>query len=182
MRRVTSALTPRRLLLTAAAVVGTALAAMSVAWACTSFNADMQLSNTSAPDEGANFTHCSLSDFLSHNSGGSECQRTVEVHGTGFENRDGTSIDHVDLWWMDGPLFLAGAGGPGHEAQQVSGVACQTGVPLKQDVPVGSDGEFIETVDVPPAGLASYGPNAVCAVWEHDDHTSGLGNQYNIFP
>jgi len=168
----------RRSLLVFAGAVAIVLATVSLAWACSTPDTDMELSNKNSPNKGQNFTSCSVSDYLDHNLGGNDCTREVEVHGTDFVNQDDSQISSVDLYWMDGPLFLTAVGG---SAEPVSGPACEEGRQVASGVDV-QNGEFTETVSVPPPGLAVYGGNAVCAVWEHADHTAGLGNQYNIFP
>lgn len=191
MQRVMDLIATRRILLLFVGGVGGVLFAASFAWACTSGVPDMKLSNKNAPDKGENFTYCSAEDYVSHNTGSGACSRDIEVHGTGFENTDGSSAGEVDLYWMDGPSFLTGVGWPTHVVEQLSGESCQAlGKPLPngQDVPVDSDSdgngvndEFVVDVTV-PVGEAVYGGNGVCAVWQHNDHTPGLGNQYNIWP
>lgn len=213
MQRVTSIMTPPRLLLTAAAAVGIGLAAMSVVWACTSGPPpDMTLENTDNAawndgNKGKNFSDCPVDRYLNHNLGlADDCTRDVNVEGENFihdlhddDPATNEAIDKVDLYWLDGATFLGGAGSPGNPGQRATGQVCrESGVELKTGVTVASDGTFSTTVTVPPTDdtrgaqslprlvKAHYGPNAICAVWHHDEpgdsHYGGVGNQYDIYP
>lgn len=213
MREVVKIVTSNHLLVAGAAAVGIVLVAMSAVWACTSGPPpDMTLENADNAawndgNEGENFSDCPVDRYLNHNLGlADDCTRDVDVHGENFIHNvhDGDpdtneAMDSVDLYWLDGATFLGGAGGPGDDGQRVTGQVCrESGVELETGVGVASDGTFSTTVTVPPTDgtrgaqslprlvKAHYGPNAVCAVWHHDDpgdpHDGGVGNQYNIFP
>lgn len=190
----------RRLTVGATSFVAIGLATLAVAWACT-MNADMVLANAGNTtwdpgSSGQNFSECPPSEFTS----ATHCKRPVNVTGTSFLNSNtGTSVGTVDLFWLDEPFFAAGAGTQG-VGEQVAATVCRTkGVPLASGIAVSSSGGFSTQVNVPPtAGAyadgtsrpqnAYYGANAVCAVWFHDnpgtanDHYSGFGNQYTIYP
>ncbi len=167
--------------------------AMAAAWACTT-NADMKLENAGnttwdSGSSGLNYSECPLSEY----SSSTHCKRPVNVTGTNFKNSDNTSIGSVDLYWIDEPFFWAGIGTQG-AGQQVSGEVCRTkGVQVATGVSVNSSGSFSTQVNVPPTATtyadgttrpqnAYYGANAICAVWSHGGHYSGLGNQYTIYP
>lgn len=203
MQRVTRIMAPRRMLLLLIGGVGAVVLAASFAWACSS-SANMTLSNVDNAawndgNKGENFSYCPNERGLNHNLGTTpDCTRDVDVHGTGFTNHDGTSINEVELYWLDGAAFLGGIGFPADPGQQTSGQVCrELGVKVKSGVSVNS-GEFSTTVkNLPPTDetyeggaerpvKAHYTANAICAVWSHDHagdlDYSGLGNQYNIWP
>lgn len=190
----------RRLAVGATSFCALGLATIMVAWACTT-SADMTLGNAGTTtwdpgSSGVNFSECPATEFVSTN----HCKRPVNVTGSQFLNSNtSTSVGTVDLYWLDAPFFAAGAGTQG-QGEQIAAEVCTTkGVLLASGVTVSNLGAFSTQVNVPPTATTYadntmrprnvyYGANAVCAVWFHDnagtadDHYSGFGNQYTIYP
>lgn len=209
----------RRTALTLTGATAFVLVLAMGAWACSGglfpdANMEFGCEPGQAPGvSGCNWHSCTAEQAVNHNLDSTpDCQRQrVEVSGENFENTAPiTTVDTVDLYWLDAPFFAAGLGGPGGDGQQLDAELCKNfGVLLQKDVTVGSDGTFgvahgeaSVTVDVPPRddtyanGVvrpveAYFGANAVCAVWLHDsdgdgefdagEHFTGVGNQYNLW-
>lgn len=123
------------------------------------------------------------------------CAQNIRTEGSGFPANTTISFS-----WLEPDAFLLGAGGPGAPVQETTGAVCSNTflTSLRSDwatpltatnnrdplvaVTTDSNGTFDATVNGPPDD-AVYGPNAICAYWEHSPGVyRGVGNQYTIYP
>lgn len=140
------------------------------------------------------FTECTPPD--SYPAG---CTKPIQSEGKEFPPNT-----VIKFSWLEPDSFLLGAGGPGATVQQLTGAVCSNtfqssllsewATPLTADdnrtlgpdsvIRTDANGTFDVTVNGPPENrLPLYGPNAVCAYWEHSpDVYRGVGNQYTIYP